>query len=193
MNLSGSGRRKNVFLIGYRCCGKTSVGRILAQSLGWRFVDGDQVLESESGQSVAQIVAGQGWEGFRRREKEMMRRLTRLERHVVATGGGVILDEENVRMMRESGAVVWLSAAIPTICERMGRDANTGSRRPALTRFGGPVEEVAAVLRVREPLYRSAAHFLVATDGVDPGSVCEKIMERAGGLAEGPRIGREGE
>ena len=94
---------RNLVLIGYRATGKTSVGAELARMLHRPFVDLDQVLVAEAGQSVAEIVARGGWEEFRRREKDLVERYRHRRGQVLATGGGVVLDPENVRALRENG------------------------------------------------------------------------------------------
>jgi len=92
----------NIYLIGYRCTGKSSVGKSLAKILGWSFLDADVELVKEYKITISEIVATEGWESFRKKEKHVLKRLSSLDKHVIATGGGAILDEENVKNMKKS-------------------------------------------------------------------------------------------
>ena len=163
-----------VFLIGYRCTGKTTVAKLLAGRLGWKAVDADHVLEAQQGRTIQQIFADEGEPGFRNREHAVLRELCWLERKVVATGGGVVIRPENRKRMKESGVVVWLTADVETICRRLDEDASTEARRPPLT-VGGRAE-VEELLRTREPLYRELAQFTVDTAGRTPESIADEIL-----------------
>lgn len=162
-----------MFLTGARGSGKTTVARLLAERLRWPWLDADDVLESRAGRSVRALFAAEGEAGFRAREAEVLAELARLSRHVVATGGGGVLREENRALLRR-GWVVWLTADVDTLWQRLQGDGTTAERRPALT-VGGR-EEVAEVLRVREPLYRACADLVVATAGRPPEAVVEDIL-----------------
>jgi shikimate kinase len=105
----------NLYLVGYRCTGKTSVGRLLAEALVWTFVDMDHELVAEAGIPIEDIVDSQGWEYFREREGQLLERLSLATKQVISTGGGVVTVPENIAMMRGSGKVVWLHASPATI------------------------------------------------------------------------------
>src|SRR5436305_15234067 len=92
-----------IFLIGPRGSGKTTVARLLAERLGWDWVDVDAALEAAAGRSVRDIFAAEGEAGFRAREAAGLAELCRRRRHVIATGGGVVLDPENRQRLREAG------------------------------------------------------------------------------------------
>jgi shikimate kinase len=166
-------RRDLIALIGPRGSGKTTVARLLAETLGWQWVDADDVLERRNGRSVRAIFAEQGEAAFREHEAVVLRELCALRQHVVATGGGVILREDNRALLQASARVVWLSADVETLCRRLEGDATGGERRPAL--LGGGRAEVEEVCRVREPLYRAAAHHAVTTAGRTPAEVTAEI------------------
>ena len=155
-------RHPNLVLIGYRGTGKTSVGARLAEVLQRPFVDLDQVLVSEAGRSVADIVAQGGWPEFRRLEKQLVARYRNIRGLVLATGGGVVLDPDNVAALRENGILIWLTAEAATIQARLDADRSGGEFRPSLT-GRGPVNEVLEVLKIREPLYRAAAQLIIDT------------------------------
>ena len=147
-----------IFLIGPRGSGKTSLGSVLARELGFSFADTDDLIRAEAGLDVAGIVAAEGWEGFRRRESEALRAAARLQ-SVTATGGGMVVDPANRVFMRASGLVVYLRVPLEELHRRLTVDLKPG-QRPSLT-GKDPLEELAAVLAEREPLYREAAHIVV--------------------------------
>jgi shikimate kinase len=167
----------NIYLIGYRCTGKTSVGLMLAKRLDREFVDSDMAIVKTHGMTIQHMVMGQGWKAFREREHRVLRQLSSGTGLVVGTGGGVVLRPDNVRLMKETGTVVWMRAGSDTIRDRMHRDGASGRLRPSLTSQGAE-EEVAAVLRKREPLYRQAAHLAVDTEGVAVEAVCGRVIEK---------------
>lgn len=145
-----------LFLIGPRGSGKSSVARLLAERLGYHWIDADALLESHAGRSIRELFASEGEAGFRRRETALLGELCGLDRHVIATGGGVILRPENRDRLRAAGHVVWLTADVETLWRRIDGDATTAERRPNL--LGGGRDEVARVVATREPLYRQCAH-----------------------------------
>jgi shikimate kinase len=173
-NTYAMNKNANIFLIGCRCTGKSSVGRLLAQSLGRGFVDADKVLEQQAGISIAQIVEKEGWQGFRSREKPLVEALCRGRGKVVAPGGGAVLDADNAALMGENGFVVWLDASAQTIAARMEADAATARQRPSLT-GKGVLEEVCQVLKQRGPIYEKAAHLKVETDGLSIAEVAKAV------------------
>ena len=170
-----------IFLVGYRCTGKTTVARLVAGRLGWPWLDADAVLEERAGCSVRAVFAAEGEAGFRRREADVLEDLCRRGRHVIATGGGVVLGADNRARLRAAGRVVWLTADAETIWRRVQADATTAERRPALT-VGG-LAEVRQLLEAREALYRETAHHTVETAGRTPEEVAELVL-----AAVGPRL-----
>ena len=166
----------NIFLIGYRCTGKTSVGRSLAKRLGWSFVDTDVKLMDEHGQKISEIVDTKGWAAFRKMEKQVIKYVCKQDRHVVATGGGVVLDEENVKRMKDCGVLVWLKATVDTIGNRMAEDPLTQDFRPSLTSKGGVIEEIEEMLFIRNPYYEKAMNLIVVTDLIGIEDVCDTIL-----------------
>ncbi len=166
---------RNLVLIGYRATGKTSVGLELARVLKRPFVDLDRVLVAEAGRSVADIVAEGGWEEFRRREKELVARYRVSRGQVLATGGGVVLDPENIRALRENGIIIWLTADSDTIQGRLDADRPRDAFRPSLT-GSDTVSEVLEVLKFREPLYRAAAQIIIDTAHQSVAQVVQEIL-----------------
>ncbi len=163
-----------VFLIGPRGSGKTTVATLLAEALGWAWIDADSVLEQRAGRSIRDIFAAEGEPGFRLREREILSELCGRERTVIATGGGAVLHPENRERMRAAGTVVWLTADARTLHQRTSADASTVQRRPALG--SGGIDEVVSVLATREPLYRDCAHFIVDTTARTPAEVAAEVL-----------------
>ncbi len=167
----------NVFLIGYRCSGKSSVGQSLAAKLGWPFLDTDLLLVSESGISIKEIVDTHGWQTFRKLEHAMVERVCALNRRVVATGGGIVLNADSVTLMKKKGRLVWLRAKPETIKTRMRQDKDTRDFRPALSTKDS-ITEIDETLVKREPCYRQAMDFLVDTDDRTIDEICDAIIRQ---------------
>lgn len=164
---------RNVFLIGYRCTGKSAVGQLLAERLGFTFIDSDGTLEQTTGQTIPTIFAEQGEAGFRELESQILRKLVLESCQVVATGGGVVLRPENRDLLCSHGIVIWLDAEIETIWKRMQQDQKQGKDRPKLTRGGK--EEIEELKKSREPIYRSIAQCRFETDARTPHALAELI------------------
>ncbi len=147
-----------IFLIGYRGTGKTTVARLLADKLGWPWSDADEVLQQRFGRSIRQIFADEGELGFRDKESALLEDLARKDKHVVATGGGIILRPAN-REKLKAGKVVWLTAPTDVLWERLQNDVTTTDRRPNLTRGGHA--EIEELVRIRLPLYAACADWQV--------------------------------
>ena len=165
----------NLYFIGYRCTGKTSVGLILADALDWTFVDMDHELVAEEGTPIENIVDSRGWKYFREREALLLERLSQVTKQVISTGGGVVTVPENIAIMRESGKVVWLHASAATIAKRMEADIDTDRQRPPL-HGKDSVAEIEEVFAERLPLYDEAMHLQVETDSLSPEEVAESVM-----------------
>jgi shikimate kinase len=163
-----------LFLVGYRGSGKTTVGRALADRLGWAFLDADVVLEERAGKTIRDIFAADGEAAFRDLESTILADLVKRTNTIIATGGGVVLRETNRQLLAETGFVAWLTADPATLWARIQGDPTTAERRPALA--GGGPEEVERLLAVREPLYRSVADVEVAVGAVSPDRAADDIL-----------------
>jgi shikimate kinase len=162
-------------LIGYRATGKTKLAKLLAERLGWDWIDADVEIERRAGKSIARIFAEKGEPAFRDLEAEVIADLCRRDRLVLAAGGGAPLRPESRRAMREAGKVVWLTARPETILARMTTDATTRARRPNLT-DKTPLEEIVELLQTREAVYRESADWAVDTEGRTPEILAEEIL-----------------
>jgi shikimate kinase len=161
----------NVVLFGFMATGKTSVGRLLADRLGWAFLDTDAMIEKEVGASVKDIFATGGEAAFRQVESRTVGLVSLLDKTVISTGGGVPLDEKNVRDLSRNGLTVCLTAKPETILERLKDEADV---RPLL-QGGDPYLKVHRLLSDRREAYARAKH-QVATDGLTPAQVADRVM-----------------
>lgn len=168
--------RQGLALVGLRGTGKSTVGRILASRLGRPFADADLELEARAGRSIATIFAESGEPEFRDWEERVLAELTRRVDLVLATGGGVVLRETNRRRLREFGRVAWLAADPQVIAARLRSNPSGVAGRPALT-AAGTLDELAAVLDARTPLYREVADLVIQTDTMSVDQVGAAILD----------------
>lgn len=167
-----------IFLIGYRCCGKTLVGKLLSEKTGKVFLDTDILLEKGEGSTITQIVEKKGWDEFRKLEASYLKESIKKDIYsIISTGGGIIEKEENILEMRENGRIIWLRASVETIMDRLEKDSKTKSLRPSLTNED-TIKEVGAVLRRREALYEKASDFSIETDSMSPDKIVDEIIKK---------------
>ncbi len=162
----------NLILIGYRGAGKSSVGRLLAERLGWDLISTDAEIVRKAGLPIPDIVQRFGWDHFRNLESAVCRELAEKDHLIIDTGGGAILRPENVDSLKATGSLVWLTVEVRTIIERIGGD----TQRPSLTGAKSFTDEVEEVLRERQPKYQAAADHIVATDEKSLSEVADTIM-----------------
>jgi shikimate kinase len=165
----------NVYLIGYRGVGKSTVARRLAQDLNRDFIDADEELERRAGKTIAEIFADGGEPAFRELEASVLADLVQRDGLIAALGGGVVLREDNRRAIA-AGKVVWLTADAETIHRRVTADAATSARRPNLT-AGGGIAEIRELLANREPLYRACADLKIDTVNATLEGIVGQIAE----------------
>jgi shikimate kinase len=147
----------NVVLIGYRGCGKSTIGRKLADRLWQKFIDIDELIVRQAGKNIAEIFAQEGEEQFREIETACLREALAVEDHVLALGGGSLGRAENRDMLKQSGdKVIYLKCDPKTLLARIEADPQSALTRPALTNLGGGIEEIKLKLAEREPHYRQA-------------------------------------
>jgi shikimate kinase len=160
-------------LIGFRACGKSTVGRLLAARLAWPFVDADTVIEHAIGTSISSYFAAHGEAAFRSLESTTLAGILACDGPLVlATGGGAVLAESNRQLLAaRGGLVVYLEAPVAVIQERLRH--NLGGR-PSLT-GSHPVDEVPALIAARAPLYRALAKLVLPTSST-PGEVAGELL-----------------
>ena len=155
----------NVILTGMRGTGKSSIGGLLADLLGFAFVDIDAVIEAQAGDRIAEIVAQHGWEHFRALERQAVVHVAAHDSQVIASGGGTLIDEDNARHLKAQGIVILLWCDIATLQRRIGTAAN----RPSLTGQASAVAELEQVWEARRARYHAVAELTydVSADTAD--------------------------
>jgi shikimate kinase len=165
------------FLIGFRCTGKTTVGRIIANKLHMEFIDADDELVKQQKMPISEIVDKHGWAYFRQKESEIIKEIASMNNQLVATGGGVILNNDNVDYMKKSGTIIWLKATPETVKNRILQDEKTEQSRPSLT-SKGLIDEIEETIKTRTPLYQAAMEFYIDTDNVQIEEVVSKVLKK---------------
>lgn len=164
-------RTPNLVLIGFMGTGKSAVGRTCATQLGFPYHDTDTWISRRVRKPISQIFAENGEAFFRDCERDAVRELSVRSAIVLSTGGGVVLDPENTRMLRESGIVVLLTATVETILARVG---GRGSR--PLLQSDDPESRIRALLLERDSAYRAAADAVVDTSDLTREEVAEQVV-----------------
>ncbi|MCX2782764.1 shikimate kinase [Microbulbifer thermotolerans] len=163
----------SIFLVGPMGAGKSTIGKLLALQLGLPFADTDKVLEDRTGADIPWIFDVEGEVGFRRRESEVLEDLCRGPVQVIATGGGIVLAEQNRRQLKKHGLVVYLQASADQLLERTAKNSN----RPLL-RVADPRARIIELLEQRDPLYREVADLICDTDDCTPKQAALMVAER---------------
>jgi shikimate kinase len=184
--LAGIKKDMKVILIGYRATGKSTVGTLLSAKLKIPFGDTDTLVEENMEMPIKEIVALHGWDFFRSKEKEAVLALTQKRVGVIATGGGVVLDKENVDLLSQAGVIVWLNTPLHDIIHRLNNNTPGVAVRPQFTDWN-IVQETIYLMKQRFPLYENAANHTVETVNKSPREVAEEIYQylvESGNLAK---------
>ncbi|HEX2971113.1 MAG TPA: shikimate kinase [Tepidisphaeraceae bacterium] len=145
----------NVALIGYRGCGKTTIGRRLADRLWEKFIDVDDQIVAKAGKSIKDIFAQDGEAHFRDLETQVLQDIAPLKDHVLGLGGGSIIREQNRQLLRAwADKIIYLKCDARILHRRIEKDPRSADMRPNLTQLGGGLAEIEAKLAEREALYR---------------------------------------
>lgn len=164
---------KNIVLIGFMGTGKSTVGLKVAEKLKMEFVDMDREIEKITGMTISELFKRHGEVRFRSEEKLMAQKLSHRNNQVIATGGGIVLQEENVKALQENGILICLDADAADIFERVNRKRGT---RPLLKK-NLKVEDIEAMLKEREPFY-ACAHYRINTSGKELDFVVNEIVKQ---------------
>ncbi len=181
----------NVVLVGFRCSGKTTLGKALAERLGMKFVDADALVEQQHQMSIKEIFEKRGESVFRLWECDAIAEIAKLDGHVIATGGGAVLRYKNIHNLKRNSVVVHLIVTPDAAYQRIQDDPGSRERRPALS-DRDPHSEVVEQCRMREPLYAGIADIRIDTTRLAVGPCVEEIVERLKAFrldAEGTDLG----
>ncbi len=152
--------------------GKSTIGRQLSAKLGFEFLDTDTIIESRSGADIPWIFDVEGEQGFRDRETAVLNDVLNVKNSVVATGGGIVMREENRALLQRIGKVFYLCAGVEQLIKRTQKD----KKRPLL-QVADPQKKIKELLELRDPIYRQIADAVIVTDGSSAKSVVQEISD----------------
>jgi shikimate kinase len=161
----------NIVLVGFMATGKSTVGRALSHRLSFRVVDTDDMIEAKAGKPISQIFADDGEAAFRDLEAEAAREVASLSRHVIITGGGIVLRHANMDALKQAGPVFCLTASAEEILRR-----TEGTTHRPLLQTADPLATIRELLDARAPLYAAADH-TIETTGLRADAVVARILE----------------
>jgi shikimate kinase len=162
----------NIILIGFMGVGKSAIGHKLAQELGMDYLDTDELIEKTEKMSINDIFEKKGESYFRDLETEVIKTLEDYDNFVISTGGGMVLREENVKMLKETGPLVLLWADPEIVYQRVKQETH----RPLLN-VPDPKAEIKKILDYRMPIYNRAADFKVDTSKLNVSEAVSGIMQ----------------
>jgi shikimate kinase len=165
----------NLYLVGMMGAGKSTIGKLISQPLGYRFFDTDSVIERAAGQSISQIFAG-GEAEFRQLETQVLAELSAYTRLVIATGGGIVSRSQNWSYLRH-GLIIWINVPVEVLQSRLSKDTS----RPLL-QTGDPLAKLQLLLQERRSLYAQADLEIT----VGPQEAAEQVAQRL--LSEIPTV-----
>ena len=160
----------NIILTGFMGTGKSTVGRLLAEKIGYRFVDTDTLIEQQTKATISEIFATQGEKTFRQLETDLVKKLAAENRQVIATGGGLVLNQDNVAELSRTGQIFCLTASAEDILQRVTRQGDT---RPLL-QDENPLQKITSLLQQRDHVYRQFQQ--LSTSGKTPEKLVEEIL-----------------
>ena len=155
----------SVYLIGMMGSGKTTVGRVLAKDLGYRFIDTDETIEAIAKKPITEICQSDGEVAFRELETQVLSQLSVYTRSVISTGGGIITKQINWSYLRD-GLVVWLDVDLKILKKRLAEDRT----RPL-------ADKLESLLKTRRSLYAQADIAIAIDSDISPEAISTKIIE----------------
>jgi len=162
---------QNIYLVGFMGTGKTAVGRELAKKKKWQFVDLDDLIELRQKRRICDIFAQEGEPYFRRVEKMVLKEVAKEKKFVVACGGGVVIDKDNIKIMKETGVIICLSATPEVILQR----TSGYTHRPLLS-VSEPKKQIELLFKLRAPFYAQADK-TIGTSKISVKEVVNKIIK----------------
>lgn len=168
---------KNIILVGYMGCGKTTAGKSIAEATKYTFADTDEMIVAQQGRSISDIFAQDGESVFRDMETALLVKMLteKNDTCVISTGGGMPVREENRKLLRQLGTVVYLRVKPETVYERIKGD----TMRPLL-QCENPMERIQEMIKSRNPAYEAAAELVIDVDNLTQREVAEQIIRKTG-------------
>ncbi len=167
---------KNIYLVGFMGTGKTSVGKELAKKKKRPFLDLDDLIELREKRIISEIFSEKGEPYFRKAEKKALKEVSKEKNFVVACGGGIVLDTQNIKIMKKTGVIICLSASVDVIFKRI-----LGSTRRPLLNVADPKKQIEFLLRLRSPYY-ALADAAINTSRLSIEKAAEKINDKIRGI-----------
>ena len=164
---------KNIFLIGFMGCGKSTMAGMLAEATGARLIEMDETIEKEAGMTINEIFETYGEAHFRDLESQLILRIAEQGGAVVSCGGGAILRPDNVTNMKKNGKIIYFSATPETIYERVRYSTN----RPLLN-GNMNAEYIKELMEKRLPRYEGAADITIVVDGKEKEQILEECVDK---------------
>lgn len=168
---------KNIIMVGFMGCGKTTVGRIVAKKLGYEFFDTDKYIEQKEGMSITEIFDLKGEPYFRSLELKVAEEISHSENKVIGTGGGMVKNPEIMRLLKMNGIAVYLKATPKKIAYNLRND----NSRPLLM-GENKLAKIEAILAEREGLYNAAADITVDVKRKLPSQLARDIIDELEGI-----------
>ncbi|AGS38404.1 MAG: shikimate kinase AroK [Cycloclasticus pugetii] len=165
--------KNNIYLVGPMAAGKSTIGKLLARRLNKAFYDTDAEIIKCTGVEISLIFELEGEEGFRSRETDKLKLLSVLDGAIIATGGGIVLSEENRKVLTETGWVIYLQCSVEQQLSRTKFD----TKRPLL-QIDNPRKKLEELMRLRAPIYESIADIVVSTNKTSSKKVILSILEQ---------------
>ena len=162
----------NIYLIGFMGTGKSTIASAFSEMQKMKIVEMDDVISEKAGMSIKSIFSEYGEEYFRNLETKLLKEIVQMENVIVSCGGGVVLRQENISMMKDTGTIVHLSAKPEEILRRVKND----NKRPLL-QGSKNVESKESLMKTRNTSYENAADFTIHTDGKSKEVICEEIIK----------------
>ena len=167
----------NIILIGYRCTGKTTIGKEIAKKLRFTFTDTDQQIEKYTDMTITQYITKYDWKEFKKIEKNIIIKTTKQKDSVICTGGGAVIDNDNIKYLKKDNIVFWLTAKPDTILKRIKADPITKTLRPSLNKNKEiNLAEIKKTLKERINNYKKTSDYIINTDNITKKEITEKIL-----------------
>ena len=163
---------KNIFIVGSMGSGKTSIGKMLAKNNNLSFLDTDHEIIRSCGYSIPDIFEKFGEEHFRGLETEQLRKMNAIENHIISTGGGIILRDDNERLMKDLGIIIFLDININSQIDRVKNRKN----RPLLNNKSLK-DNLLSLKKIRDPIYKKISNYIIDVSGKERDQVINEIQK----------------
>ncbi|OGG03647.1 hypothetical protein A2W14_01830 [Candidatus Gottesmanbacteria bacterium RBG_16_37_8] len=165
---------KSLILIGLRGSGKTTIAKKLSRFLKWPYIETDDYIANSAGMKISELIISKGIRNFRKLERQAVIDAIKHNPAVIATGGGVVENPENMNLLKKKGRIIYLKGDPAILAGRIGNDQN----RPLLTSSNNMKEDLINLYHKRKKLYRNWADLIIEVNNQNPSKTIKKIMEK---------------